>query len=197
MATKIVVKDREWNPDATTKALGVLYDIFHLGGVEAGEWGSPGPIRFDRYRLDHPEEWKTAQEAAEKLARLMGTPGEPVPPVDAADLNSVWSEFKELRAQGKVVTGMGLLERVCSSGADMRAVGFRFMQLGLLTTVYPEMLPQLSQLAPIVQNGELTETALKVGARFPMKWLAVGVEGQMPFDLEAFIAEVQKESAAG
>jgi hypothetical protein len=65
------------------------------------------------------------------------------------------------------------------------------MQLGLLSTVPLEVAPELASLR---QDGELTQAALKVGAQFPMTWVAVGAEGQMPFDLEAFIAEVQKES---
>jgi hypothetical protein len=132
------------------------------------------------------------------LARLMGTPGDPVPPVDIADMNAAYRCFKEAKAgKGSIGIGIGLLERVCSPGADVRAVSYRVMQLGLFTRVFPEMLHHLPPLAPMVQDGELTEAALMVGARFPMKWLAVGVEGQMPFDLEAFIAEVQKESEAG
>jgi hypothetical protein len=59
-----------------SKALYYLYDIFRNFEKASDEERArqeiiPEPIRFARYFLDHPDESKRAQEAAEEAARLI------------------------------------------------------------------------------------------------------------------------------
>jgi hypothetical protein len=51
-------------------------------------------------------------------------------------------------------------------------------------------------LPSLKQDGQLPEAVFKVAARMRLEWVAVGVptNGAAPFDLEAFIEEVRKQS---
>ena len=69
MTTTITVTRRGHNPDQTTRALCYLYDVFAIWDREHVDMSLSLPVRFARYLLNHPEEWKAAQEMAEKVER--------------------------------------------------------------------------------------------------------------------------------
>jgi hypothetical protein len=69
MTTTITVTRRVHNPDQTTRALCYLYDVFATWDGGHGDMSLSLPVRFAKYLLDHPEEWKAAQEMAEQLER--------------------------------------------------------------------------------------------------------------------------------
>ena len=123
---------------------------------------------------------------------LYGNPGEPVPTIDVGDLKSVWDMYQNIESQhpgGSVGVDSCLIDRVCTPGADIRAVVYRCQMLGLL-----EMLPG-DRLATRKQNGRLHEAVFRVAATIPMKWMEIGVpQSSLPFDVDAFFQEVQKES---
>jgi hypothetical protein len=123
-----------------------------------------------------------------ELDALIGKAGEPVPVVDAADIKVMWTYGLELKAQhpGGVAVGMDVWKQLCSPGADIRAVAYRYGMLGLL-----EMM-----LRAAWTGGELSENAFKVAARMDLVWMPVGVvRNGLPFSLEGFLAEVQREAA--
>jgi hypothetical protein len=77
-------------------------------------------------------------------------------------------------------------KRLCSPGADIRAVSYRCSMLGLL-----EMM-----LRAAWTGGELSENAFKVAAMMDLDWMAVGVvQNGLPFSLEGFLAEVKGQAA--
>lgn len=118
---------------------------------------------------------------------LRGKAGEPVPVVDVADMKVVWTHGKELKARHPegVAVGMGVWKQLCSPGADIRAVSYRCSMLGML-----EMM-----LRAAWTGGELSENAVKVAARMDLEWMAVGVvRNSLPFNLEGFLAELQREA---
>lgn len=118
---------------------------------------------------------------------LRGKAGEPVPVVDVADMKVVWTHGKELQARhpGGVAVEMGVWKPLCSPGADIRAVSYRCSMLGML-----EMM-----LRAAWTGGELSENAFKVAARMDLEWMAVGVvRNSLPFNLEGFLAELQREA---
>jgi len=48
---------------------------------------------------------------------------------------------------------------------------------------------------PWKKDGQLHEAIFRVAAVMPLKWIALGVPWRgLPFDVDAFFAEVQKES---
>jgi hypothetical protein len=119
---------------------------------------------------------------------FFGKAGEPVPVVDVADIEVMWTRFQELKAQhpGGVAVEAGIFKQFCSPGADIRAVSYRCQMLGLM-----EMM-----LRPVWTGGELSLNALKVAARIDLHWMAVGVaQNGFPFNLEGFLAEVLREAA--
>jgi hypothetical protein len=82
------------------------------------------------------------------------------------------------------------IKRACSARADLPAVTYRSSMLGLL-----EMCPG-DLLAPWKRGGALDEAVFKVAATIAMKWMETGVpQSGLPFDVDAFIQEVDKESA--
>jgi hypothetical protein len=123
-----------------------------------------------------------------ELDRFIGKPGDPVPVVDPADMKAVWAYQQETAArypQGGVFTGMEVLKHLCSPGADIRAVSYRSMTLGLLELMLESAWP----------GGQPSESAFKVAARMELRWMAVGVPYRgLPFDVQTFLAEVRGES---
>ena len=119
-----------------------------------------------------------------EIDALTGKAGEPVPVVDVADIKAVWAHDRELRAQhpGGVAVEIGVFKRVCSPGADIRAVAHRCQMLGLW-----EML-----LRPVWTGGDLSENSFKVAARMDLRWMAPGVIQSGPA-VEEFLAEVFAE----
>jgi hypothetical protein len=123
-----------------------------------------------------------------ELDALIGKAGVPVPVVDVADIKVMWTHGQEFKAQhpGGVAVGMDVWKQLCSPGADIRAVAYRYGMLGLL-----EMM-----LRAAWTGGGLSENAFKVAARMDLDWMPVGVvRNGLPFNLERFLAEVQREAA--
>jgi|SRR5580693_8547050 hypothetical protein len=123
-----------------------------------------------------------------ELDALIGKAGEPVPVVDVADIKVMWTHGQELKAQhpGGVAVGMDVWKQLCSPGADVRAVAYRYGMWGLL-----EMM-----LRAAWTGGEPSENAFKVAARMDLDWMPVSVvQNGLPFNLEGFLAEVQREAA--
>ena len=118
-----------------------------------------------------------------EIDALIGKAGEPVPIVDVADLKAVWAYGRELKAQcpGGFAAKLGVWKRVCSPGADIRAVTHRCQRLGLW-----EML-----LWTAWTGGDFSENAFKVAARMDLHWMAPGVTEQLGVD--EFLAEVFAE----
>jgi hypothetical protein len=119
---------------------------------------------------------------------LFGKAGEPVPVVDVADIKAMWAHFRVLEAQHPraVAVEAGLLNQLCSPGADIRAVSYRCQMLGLL-----EMM-----LRAAWTGGKLSVNAFKVAARIDWRWMAVGVpQNGFLFNLEEFLEEVLRDAA--
>jgi hypothetical protein len=126
-----------------------------------------------------------------ELRPFIGKPGEAVPTIDSADLKALWNCYQEVGAQhpeGGVAIAGGVIEHICSPGADARAVSYRFAMLGVLAGMLEAAWP----------GGQPSDAAFKVAARMELKWLAVGVvQNGLPFDVERFLAEVRGESMYG
>jgi hypothetical protein len=118
---------------------------------------------------------------------LIGKAGEPVPAVDVADMKVMWAYLQELNAShpGGVAVEVGIWQRICSPGADIRAVSYRIQMLSLLEMMLRAAWP----------GGELSANALKVAARIDLRWMAPGeVQNGLPFSVEGFLAEAMRES---
>jgi hypothetical protein len=124
------------------------------------------------------------EESIPELDGFIGKPGEAVPAVDPADLKAVWAYQQETAArypQGGVFTGMGVLKHLCSPGADVRAVWYRSMMLGLLERMLESAWP----------GGKPSEAAFTVTSRMELKWMGVGVPSRgLPFDVGEFLGQV-------
>jgi hypothetical protein len=124
----------------------------------------------------------------EVFARMEGRG--PVPVVNEADVKSVWTLYQDTQSQhpGKNFgVDVSIIEKFCSPGADVPAVTYRVGMIGLM-----EMGPG-DLLFPWKQSGGVQDAVFRVIARMPMKWMGVGhPQSELPFDVEAFIQEVQK-----
>lgn len=114
-----------------------------------------------------------------EIDALIGKAGEPVPVVDVADLKAVWAFRQKLP---RVAVEIGVLNQVCSPGADIRAVNYRYQKLGVLEWL----------LRSAWTGGDLSENAFKVAARMDLHWMEPGVS-QNGLGVEEFIAEVFAE----
>jgi hypothetical protein len=122
----------------------------------------------------------------------LGNPGEDVPTVDVANLKSVWSFYRDVEARnpgGGVGVAVELTRGACSAGSDIRAIWYRSALLQML-----EMFPG-ELLARWKRSGRFDEAVFRVAATIPMKWMEGGVpQSHLPFDLGAFMRELQKDS---
>lgn len=101
-----------------------------------------------------------------------GPPGEPVPTVSVKDIRAVWKVSRDAAAGhpgGQCAIGIELFERVCSPGADVRAVWWRGMRFYMC-----DMLLLRNLLSGWVARP-IREIAFVIFAKVPMKWWAVGV----------------------
>jgi hypothetical protein len=123
-----------------------------------------------------------------EIDALFGKAGEPVPAVHVADMKVMWAYLQELNARhpgGGVGVEVGIWQRICSPGADIRAVSYRCQMLSLLEILLRAAWP----------GGELSENALKVAARMDLRWMAPGVvQNGFPFSVDGFLEEVMRES---
>jgi len=111
---------------------------------------------------------------------------EEVPRVDPADLRKVWNLYREIEHRhGKnCAVGADLLEKICSPGADVIAIGYRTGQLSLLC-----MMNLLH-----FQDGVPDDRMFEIAANFPMKRMQPGVIHQSPpFDVEEFIRRIESK----
>jgi hypothetical protein len=98
-----------------------------------------------------------------------GTPGEPVPIVDAADLKAAWNFFRQIESEhpgGGIAVGMELIKRTCNAGAAIGAVTYRCQMLGLLEMCRGNAVMTWKR------NGRFDEAVFRVAANIPMKWPA-------------------------
>lgn len=121
------------------------------------------------------------------LNELFGIPEGPIPPVDPADLRSVWQMQRELQARvpGQQIGIIADYNRACSPGANIDAVWFRVSMI--------RMLEMLGLLGRWIQDGVLADAVFKVAATFPMEGMTIGVPRQgLPFDVQEFMSQVAK-----
>src|SRR2546430_5589606 len=100
----------------------------------------------------------TSQPMEEVTALFGGKPGEPVPQVDPDDLKAVWEINHEVQTShpGERVVGISVLEHACKPGADVKAVAYRAMILGLLTLLFQQNLaPWLAQIGRASCRGRV------------------------------------------
>ena len=121
-----------------------------------------------------------------------GNPGEPVPPVEMADLKAVWAIYNEIKSrhpEEKVAVGSPLIEEACSAGADTPAVMYRLWMLGFLETQPGNLLARWKE------KEHLDDAVFRIIARVPMKWMEMGVvQSALPFDVQSFLEELRQES---
>jgi hypothetical protein len=139
------------------------------------------------------------QSAIEKFAddpmpfpKFGGEPGEPVPEVNPEDIKATWQFQREIEARNpgqQVATGMGLVEQLCSPGANIPAVGYRAALIWMMTQFEPE------KIAPFLQNGQPTDGVFRAAAKVPMEWMGAGIVRQgLPFDPNEFVRLCGEES---
>jgi hypothetical protein len=113
-----------------------------------------------------------------------------VPPVEPADLRSVWtmqSEIQALNPGEQIGISADLYQRACGPEADVRAVYVRVSQLW--------MLREVGVLATWIHDGVPDDAVFDVAATIPMSRMQIGVVYQKPpFDLEEFIKQVEKRT---
>ena len=114
--------------------------------------------------------------------------GGSVPPVDPADLRSVWtmqSEIQALHPGEQIGIGADMYSKACGAGADIRAVFERVSLLGLLQIA--------GMLSPLLRDGIPDDAVFDVAATIPMSRMQRGVVyNKPPFDVDEFIKQVEK-----
>jgi hypothetical protein len=116
----------------------------------------------------------------EVLEKLWGKPGQPVPPVDASDIEAAYTVYQSAQqcSGGGTLVGLEILERVCSAGANIKAVGYRVLWLGLMTSESNEL---------ALLKKDVDDTVFRAIATIPMHWTEIGLElNGPPFDLEDY-----------
>jgi hypothetical protein len=117
---------------------------------------------------------------------LGDNPEEPIPPVDPADLRSVWEMQREVQARTAAqhtAISAEIYKGACSPGANVGAVWFRASLIG--------MLEMLGVLRPWIHEGVVADAVFKVAATFPMNGMAIGVPRQgLPFDVQELISQI-------
>jgi hypothetical protein len=113
-------------------------------------------------------------------------PEGPIPPVDPADLRSLWEMQREVQARTAgqhTAISAEIYKRACSPGANVGAVWFRASLIG--------MLEMLGVLRPWIHEGVVADAVFKVAATFPMNGMAIGVPRQgLPFDMQELISQI-------
>jgi hypothetical protein len=113
-----------------------------------------------------------------------------VPPVDPADLRSMWtmqSGVQALRPGEQIAIPANAYQRACGPEADVRAVYERVSHLW--------MLQEVGVLSTWLHDGVPDDAVFHVAATIPMSRMQIGVVYQKPpFDLEEFIKQVEKRT---
>jgi hypothetical protein len=121
-----------------------------------------------------------------------GASGESVPQVEPEDVKAVWKlglgrGMESGHPGGQRAIGVEVCKAACKPGADISAVCYRGMMLGLITRHAQE------QLAPWVNEGEMDNAIFRAIAEIPMEWMGVGiVRHGPPFDFEDFVRRVRE-----
>jgi hypothetical protein len=82
-------------------------------------------------------------QAPPEIQAMFGTPGEPVPTVDAKDIRAVRKLTQRTAARHPetcVAIGIELIARVCSPGADVKAVWWRGTRVQMLNMLLRNLL---------------------------------------------------------
>jgi hypothetical protein len=113
-----------------------------------------------------------------------------VPPVEPADLRSVWTMqtgVQALRPGEQIMISAESCKQACGPEADVRAVYERVSHLW--------MLREVGVLATWVHDGVPDDAVFHVAATIPMSRMQIGVVYQEPpFDLEEFIRQVEERT---
>lgn len=111
-----------------------------------------------------------------------------VPPVEPADLRSVWTMqngVQALHPGQQIAIPADAYQRACEPEADVRAVYERVSYLW--------MLREVGMLDLWLRDGVLDDAVFDVAATIPMSRMQIGVVHQKPpFDLEEFIKQVKE-----
>jgi hypothetical protein len=114
--------------------------------------------------------------------------GGSVPPVEPADLRSVWtmqSKIQALNPGQQIGISADGYQRACGPEADVRVVFERVSHLGLLQIA--------GMLTPWLHDGVPDDALFDVIATIPMSRMQKGVVyNKPPFDVEEFIKQVEK-----
>jgi hypothetical protein len=118
-----------------------------------------------------------------------GTPsGGSIPPVEPADLRSVWTMQSEIQARNpgqQIGISADAYKQACGPEADVRAVFERVSHLGLWQIG--------GMLTPWLHDDVLDDAVFHVAANIPMRRMQRGVVyNKPPFDVEEFIKQVEK-----
>jgi hypothetical protein len=120
---------------------------------------------------------------------FLGKPGTTVPVVDPEDLRTVWRISEEINAghpDGLIAAGTSVLTAECKSGADIKAVSYRSMMLGLLRTL-SDTDPEALELKPWFRNGAPSESAFQAMAVLSLRWPNPHeAQSGQPLDLNEF-----------
>jgi hypothetical protein len=122
------------------------------------------------------------------LKKMFDESGQPVPPVDVADMKKMWEYGRELQARHpgeQYAVGLGVWQQLLPPGADIMAISYRCSQLSMFEL----------WLRAMWSGGEPSEAAFKAAATMELKRMAVGVVYKGDEILERFIEEVHKAAA--
>jgi hypothetical protein len=140
---------------------------------------------------------------AEPLNDLCWMKDGPIPPVDPADLKSVWAMQEELKRDfekrvpnrapnQRFGVSINYYKRVCSPGANLGALWYRLsiLELRHISEITGTSLPW-------PRAGKPGDAVFKALATVPMTGLAPGAARKVPpFDPDELIRLIQKESEA-
>ena len=120
---------------------------------------------------------------------FFGTSGEPVPVVDAEDLQTAYEILTDPahRTAGAFTTR--IFDKACKPGADIPAVAYRAMILQVLPMLARE------QIAPrMKEDGKFDPLVYREFGGFPMAWLPQGSPREgMPFDVDGFVRRLASD----
>ena len=120
------------------------------------------------------------------------------PAVSPDDLRSMWNAERDYGAE-QCVIARSPYANFLSHGANLDAVVFRGLTLRLLSQLFerqePQRSPDLQKKAERFLNLRGTDAMFTVMARFPIRWQETEKPGFLPFDLEQFLNEVEREAS--
>ena len=131
------------------------------------------------------------RQAPELLARMRemigpDAPGELIPEVDPEQMKSYWAIYDR---ESRVAYSLEAWH-LSPTSVYGKPVVYRCWMLKMLEGIPAGAVAQVDS---ITQDGHLIEAAVRVGARFPMRWMRLGAGTQeSPYDIEAFIEEVRR-----